>query len=594
MYSSLSEKYQNLIKKYNIDKIIINEKKSYNGTVILRSFMQSHKQVAIYGYGALTKRLMSDFVFELKNVKYIIDDDISDEDSGYTIISESEINNYEIDGIILCSEDNINEIIDRIKRNNASMHFLSLSSIYGSSSLNINPNLNYEWINRIQNKIDSSPNINLQDMANLMIRYIVIKDFRLALDIAKRIYKIVKDDMFNSIIIDLNDLYKSMINVTKKKSNNVLLLCIDGLKRIDMPSLYMPKLSTIIYKKSYRYTNAYSVSTSTFESLIPTYSENDDLRTKYYESNVIPFGKCKFINEANKQGRNIYFYTDIWKYIDDVNIKFTEKPSTAAEKIWDFLVDYEKEEYGLFYVHINAETHYSFPNPYTKELLFLNGTNIIIDEYRNMVNGEGHMRTDYSVQKRDSLHYIDDLVSPFMENLSCRTLIFADHGNLEDFVYSPNTKIEDIPKLDWSCAETRIRIPLVIISPEMGIGESDDLISLMELNNILISLMNNKKFDYNKKTFIKVLRSAIYNPELKFLCKITNAEHELHAFECFIFVSNYKLVIYSDGSVSLYYSKNDREVANLPLKKMLFSCVINDITVCEPELCLKYLNNVEK
>ena len=148
------------------------------------------------------------------------------------------------------------------------------------------------------------------------------------------------------------------------------------------------------------------------------------------------------------------------------------------------------------------------------------------------------MQTDYSQQKSDSFRYVDDIVAQFLDKLSCRTLMFADHGNYEDFVYSPQTKLEDVPKLDYSCAETLIRIPFVIMSPEQGRGYSADLISLMELPNIVISLLNNRKFDYQKKSFIKIQRSEIYNPELRFLRKTLGFEHELLAFEGFIFTEN--------------------------------------------------------
>ena len=425
-------------------------------------------------------------------------------------------------------------------------------------------------------------------MIGLGIRYIGIKDFRLAIKVFQDIYRITKQPVFSSMVDDLKILYDSLILVAKKKSDNVLLLCIDGLKRVDMPSLAMPKLSTLIYQKGYRYTNAYSVSTSTFESLIPAYSENYDLRTEYFKNNLLSSSECRFVNHAARQGRSIYFYTDKWKYIDNNSIKFTEHFNTAAEKIWNFAVDYENEDYGLFYIHINWESHYSFPNPYTQEPLILSGTNIISEEYSKVINGE-KFRTDYLQQKKDSLRYIDDLLSPMLEQLSCRTLIFADHGNYEDFVYSPVTKFENIPKLNWSHAETLIRIPLVILSPEMGVGENKELISLMEFNNIVIDLLNSKKFELVKKPFIKVLRSEIYNLELRRLCKIADAEHELLAFECFIFISHYKLVVYSDASVACY-TFNDKRVLDNSLKKLLLSFVINEVTVCDADLCLEYLN----
>lgn len=210
MAESLKIKYQNLLKKYGLDQIFLNENMHHSGMMILRSFMSSRKQVAIYGYGELTKKLMGEFIFELKDVKYIIDDNISNENSGYTIISESEISKYEIDGVILCCKDNVKEIAKRIISQNEGISCLPLSAIYGQTFWYANPNVSYSRINFLQIKINSSLNIDEQNMIDLMIRYIEIKDFQSAINVGKKIYRLIKPEVILSIINDLEDLYKGI------------------------------------------------------------------------------------------------------------------------------------------------------------------------------------------------------------------------------------------------------------------------------------------------------------------------------------------------------------------------------------------------
>lgn len=85
---------------------------------ILDDFMKKHVNVAIYCGGYHTDRLFADYVFELRNIKIIIDNNPSKKtDKGYKIISDDEIENNEIDGIIISTFRYRNEIIQLLEKN---------------------------------------------------------------------------------------------------------------------------------------------------------------------------------------------------------------------------------------------------------------------------------------------------------------------------------------------------------------------------------------------------------------------------------------------------------------------------------------------
>lgn len=149
---------------------------------------------------------------------------------------------------------------------------------------------------------------------------------------------------------------------------------------------------------------------STFESLIPAYSENNDLRTRYYDSTQIPEGDCRFISEAIRQKRRIHFYTDSIAFTDSENVMVEDKSQTATEKIWSFISDAQNVENGLFYVHILYESHYSYPNPDTISELVTDGSNIMFDYLQK--NG-GELRADYVQQHEDAVRYLDRVLTPF-------------------------------------------------------------------------------------------------------------------------------------------------------------------------------------
>ena len=157
-------------------------------------------------------------------------------------------------------------------------------------------------------------------------------------------------------------------------------------------------------------------------------------------------------------------------------------------------------------------------------------------------------------------------------------VIYADHGNL---ILNKDSKLEEIPKLEYTCAEEWIRIPYMIQSPEQGSGKDTQIISLMSLNEIVISLMQNKAYQRRNTEYIKVARSELYNPNFRCLYKIVGREQDLLAFEAFIFQTGYKLIIYSNGMMELTLNESDERYRNKELVWNLLEIIKKDLTVCD-------------
>ena len=255
------------------------------------------------------------------------------------------------------------------------------------------------------------------------------------------------------------------------------------------------------------------------------------------------------------------------------SIQYSGAFQTATEKIWNFTLDAAEEKNGLFYIHILYESHFSFSNPYTKEKLISEGTAMLFD----FLPQKGRkLRTDYKRQHLDSLRYLDDVLEPLLHPLRCRMLVYADHGNL---ILNANCKIQDIPETKFSFAEEWLRIPYLIRSPEMGQGNNQQLISLMSLNDILVHLLNQKAYTAPENSFIKAARSELYNPDFQYLYKEIGKEHCLLAFEVFLFEEGYKLAVYADGTISLFYL-NDMPCDDNTLINVLFEKIQSYLTVC--------------
>lgn len=551
----------------------------------LHQFANECKNPAVWCYGKHTKMLMTDFIFEIKNVKFIIDETYAGkEESGFSIISQEQIRASRIDGIIISSYKYRKEIQGIIKEKYEDVKFLDIYDVLENGGIVLSgeyyavahPYDHYLLINQCNRRLRSnrSQTEKKEIYIKLIKEYVRIKDFRSAILCAQEY--ISEYDAKFEIIDELQEIYKlqqkAMAEISDK---NVLMLCVDGLRRQDLNSGYMDKIKRILDKNAFIFSNAYAVSTSTFESLIPAYSENSDLRTGYYEKNSVSENQCRFIRTAIEQGRNIYFYTDSVAFVDSEKIRVTDSAQTATEKIWNFLLDAVEEDNGLFYIHILYESHFSYPSPYTREKLVADGSNIMFDFLSR--NGEC-LRTDYQIQHKDALTYLDDTLYLLLSELKVRYVLYADHGNI---ILPPNTKLGDISYTQGTFHEDLVRIPIVMKSPEMGKGKSNGIISLMSINDMIISLLKKEKYVFRGKGFVKIVRSEIYNPDFRYLYEKNAQARGLLAFEAFIFDTGYKLIVYSDGASELYETVSDAIVDDKKCKTELIDKVRDLVTVTD-------------
>ena len=587
MKELLKEKYRVLCRQCGLDGLADNAELNLVLKKILCRFMDQCERPAIWCYGKHTKMLMADFMFELKKVRYIIDNGIENKkDSGFEVIDESKIIDKKIDGIIVSSRKYKDEIVRGLKTNFRGIKYLDIYEEFEKEGIHLDrdyydrehPYSKYRKLNQQQRNLNVLKDGQLcqAERKKIIQSYIEIKDFKSAIRYTKKLTQESENEWEKLLLKRLEEIYELQLEATGEiHENNKVMLCMDGLRRKDVAEQSMHNLYNHIKKNMHYFDHAYSVSTSTYESLIPVYSENDDLRTEYYETNQIPGEQCRFVQEAKKQKRKIFFYTDGTAYVKDDEILVTAYSQTATEKLWDFLMDAADEKNGLFYIHILYESHFAYPNPYTLDKIVGEGTSILFDYLER--NG-GELQADYVRQQRDALRYLDDTVVPLIEKLRCGIVIYADHGNV---LFDRGTQLEDIENTKYTFHEDLIQVPLAVGYSGILAKTDESLISIMELNQIVVALLKHEKYLPKKKKFVKILRSEIYNPDFRYLYKKINYERGLDAFEVFLFEEGLKLAVYSDGAVELYSVDSDRKVDSKEIRERLLDQVRDWITVCD-------------
>ncbi len=574
--------YNNLCTVIGIDDINHEGIVSLNIKRVLRDFMEIHNRVAIYCYGFHTKMLMTDFISDIRDVVCVIDNNINRAEKGFVVIKDQDITDYNLDGVIISSYKYKDEIKQSMGKKYPHIDCLDIYEELKKIGLNLDaeyyytgPYKTYCVINKINNLLDTYTGNRIEQLRKLLKTYVSIKDFRLALDVSQQIVDITDSEDDRIIAGKIMDIYNAQIRAIQYSSkNNVLLLCLDGMRYSDYADGKLEKTKTILNSKGMVFTRAYSYSTMTFESLIPAFSENTDQRSGYYREDAVPVEQCRFCKKAFEQGRMLFIYGDGYEYISGDAIKHTGNPQTLSEKLWDLSVDMCSTENGLFYLHELYESHYSFPNPYTKGKMVATGTAMLFDYLPQ--NG-GKLQTDYTQQLNDSLHYIDDTLSPFLAIIPCSMLIFADHGNL---VMNKDAPYTDVSNAQLSAAEEWIRIPWIVLSENENNGEDNTLVSLLDINDVVISLLEKKSYSPDKnREYVKIGRSSIYNPDFKELYRMMESEYSGEAFEGFIFNDGYKLIIYSNGRRELYRTEDDKIVNDIELMNDRYDEICDEITI---------------
>jgi len=76
-------------------------------------------------------------------------------------------------------------------------------------------------------------------------------------------------------------------------------------------------------------------------------------------------------------------------------------------------------------------------------------------------------------------------------------------------------------------------------------------------------------------------RSELYNPDFRFLYRITGKEQYLQAFECFLFEGGEKLIIFADGYMELRSAQDDRLIPDEKKRERLLNEIRDEITVTD-------------
>lgn len=557
--SIYNNKMENIIKKYFKSDIYINTDNPVNlvGKIINDNCIG--KKFAIWGAGEHTDNLYKYFSVELKEAQFIIDNNIQltgKKKFGFEIINPNELKNYDIDVILVSSyagAKSIEEQINELNLNCKCINFyteLENRGIKLRGAFFLNPGIYISLFNEKKKYIQCKDELEREKILKKIIYlYLKLRDFYNAKKYINEYIRFNFEDKleFSQLLMDINNLLKSLRTILQRRhGRDIMLLFLDSLRAKDIynHNSNMKYLNSIL-KNSIYFTNAYSPSIVTYESVPSMFKNSMPFIDSLYKRKILKEDECEFLKIAKEKGYKIKIYSlSYWNIIDGYSIQYGEESNYGSETLWNACCDMaeSKEENTIYLLYFWQETHpphiggehklspQSHVTPFTCN-----------DELKQT-------QEEYIRQYEESLCYIDSQLEFYFDIINNNTIkiIFSDHGQIIDKALSP---IEEIGTLaGWHTI--RYNVPFIINGLNMKSEIITELFSTKNLSEIIKGIINDK-LNICTSEIVEVNFSKINNSIIIDKYKQKGYEDYLYGFKVFL-SKNYKVVITGNGKVKVY------------------------------------------
>lgn len=515
---------------------------------------------AIWGAGEHTQVLYKDFSVELKNCMFIIDNNKKLLDTnflGFKVISSEEIINYNIDTIFISSyggrkdiKNQIEELLPKCK----AIDFYDILEKQEGIKLDGPFYLRedtYKYLFKLKEMYMNEQNVREKQniLQKIIYSYLCIRDVYNAKNFINLYIKNNYDEKekFINLLKELDKLLSDIkLNITERKGNDIVLFFLDSLRSKDVYNENSPmKFLNSLLDKSKYFTNAFSPSIFTYESVPAILSGKLPFHNELYKRKDVDQEEVPFIQEALSKAYSIKIYfPNFWHVIIGDRIEHGKYNPIMSRNIWNAICDLSesRNEKNIYILYFLQETHpphicgYHTQKPVAHSTLFT--CNDITDQEQKQFN----------IQYEECLKYVDKQLEYYFNILGddVTKVIFSDHGQI---VENAMSNLEDIGTLaSWH--DERYHIPLILCGRKVKYLKCDNIFSMINFNDLIISLINNKEY-INDQKYIEVNFSPICNHTIKQKYIKARYDDYLHGFRV-LMDDKYKLVITGNGKYKVY------------------------------------------
>lgn len=550
---------QRLLKKYNIKKynledntILVQINQIFNKKLI------DKRNIAIWGVGEHTEKLLDKTNLKDMNIKYLVDRNIDEKVgtiNGFKLIKNTSVREYNIDCIVISSFAYRREILEDIKKiytkknievidiyNELENQGFKCNNVFYVNEIERIGFKDYKELNSLKNLYEKEKNSNEKQkiLKGLIFKYIEIRDFIYAFKYTDEYInnKYCKYEDMIFLKKELNGLFNRLKNNLKENnSKNVWIFFIDSIK---YKSINETKFLKKFAKENTSFEYAYSNSLYTYESFLSALDGKMPFDKEYNKIKLIDENDIDFIRVAKSENYNNVYSL----YRDDPMLKVSERVfdggKHVSKDIWNSITNTNNNKKNMVFTYSQSEGHTPFLCGYHKGIVNTLGKIISFEE-----------RDKNDLMKKqfvEGLKYLDKQMEFYLDIVPSKddVLIFSDHGNMGEYY---NNSIENInDKFAWH--EDRIRIPVLVKSNSVIKGKINQFLQLNQIGELISCMLKGENFKSDRK-FAHIQMSRINNFAWRQVFSNNKMERYLNGFEILLDKEN-KFVNCTGGEQYLY------------------------------------------
>lgn len=391
----------------------------------------------------------------------------------------------------------------------------------------------------------------------LISYYLKIRDFYYAKKYADEYVEkqFSHAEQLQRMFIEIEALMEEIKEKTKRRTGDICIHLIDSLRAIDVyekEDTGKTKLRMFANYASHAaiFTNAYATAPTTYESMVSIVKQNLPFKENIYEQNSFMFDYEEFdlLKYAVKENKDISFYVakDYLIMNESCNIHRKEQLH-MSEKLWTVLCDMaesDKDTFNFLYypweLHFPMLCGYLTSEPQTKHF-----TDVGLEDMSDFIEQ----------QFTDCLAYVDVQFNYYSDFFSDETLqiFLGDHSQP---VYDYEKQVPFF--MYYKECDKVSHIAFMISSSRIQAGEYTKLISMLDFNSIMKSVITEYKIPDASREIVQYQYYNIQNKKLRDVAKQKGYMDYVDGIQCFL-STNYLYVKTATGVEEVYHLPNTKE-----------------------------------
>lgn len=531
------------------------------------------KKFAIWGSGDHTIQLHKNFSLEMSGAEFILDNNKNMDGKkflGFDVKYPEKLDIEKLDVIFISSYSCADAIEEQIRDMNVDVEIVHIykklneigiklkSAFYSDTSIYLEL---YNLYEKFQKSNDSNT------LEEIILLYLQIRDFnnvRYYINIYIR-NSFEKCAIMKRLLDAINNIEELILKEIKNiKLNNIFIFYWDALRAKDVygQETKMKYVNEILNDSTY-FTNLYSPSITTYESVPSILTGKNPFDISIKDRITVDENECDFINEAEKLGYKIKIYSNHWNIIDGKQIEYFDG-NYATLTIWNSICNLlnNKDKSNIYILYFWQETHppHLCGKHSCKPIAHLAPFSGNLDEKQEQCL--------YTEQYNECLRYADEVMKYYFNILGNNMvkIIFSDHGQV---VEQAMNRLDTIGTLaGWN--DDRVHVPLIINGSYIQEKEIHGLNSLINFNEVMKCILKEKQIEIKTEEFVEFDFSKMENNIIIKKYLEAGLEDYLYGFKAFI-KGKYKCIKTGNNKLKFYDIKDEEIVDKekiLYLKKL--------------------------